>query len=101
MPRPSAEAELEPIELSNVVWDGEAARASRPEPAVPAAESAAASPPEPEPTPEPARPFARLADSVPEPAEDEDLRITANEAIGPRRVKAEAEGRGGRPPAPR
>ena len=54
----------------------------------------------PEPTPAPARPFAPIAESIPEPADDQDLRITASEAIKPKRdlnpKPAGAEGAGKR-----
>jgi chromosome partitioning protein len=77
------------------------------EPDPPAAAEKVASEPEPKPKPEPApvpepvaaepappaeRPFApSVAEAVPEPSEDADLRITASQAIGPRRESSAPE----------
>ena len=55
-----------------------------PEPTPPPVDVAAKPEPEPEPTPEPV-PARAPANPVPEPRNDEDLRITASEAIAPRR----------------
>jgi chromosome partitioning protein len=79
---PEVEATAEPeVEATLDTESPVAEVASDPEPAVT----------EPAPSPEPARPFASVAASVPEPADDEELRITANEAIAPRRVAAAAK----------
>jgi chromosome partitioning protein len=93
-PEPEPEP-AEPAEPPSVVSEGETAATTDPEPPVidsapePAREAEIR--PEPDPGPEPARPFASVAESVPDPIDDEELRITANEAIAPRRVAAEAK----------
>ncbi|MFI5122388.1 MAG: ParA family protein, partial [Vicinamibacteria bacterium] len=62
-----------------------------PEP-VPAAAEPAPPPVAAEPAPPAERPFApSVAEAVPEPSEDEDLRITASQAIAPRRESSAAE----------
>ncbi len=85
---------VEPVEPPSVVSapDPGAEATIEPEPVT---EAPIAEPkPEPEATPEPpvapeqpepARPFAPIAESMPEPTGDEDLRITASQAIKPRR----------------
>jgi chromosome partitioning protein len=80
----------EPVETPNVQPGAESAPEGTLEPAPAAAPTATETVPEPTPAPDPApdpaaRPFAPIADSIPEPADDDDLRITASEAIKPRR----------------
>ena len=57
---------------------------SEPEPE-PKSESGPASAPAPEAKPEAPRPFAPVAETMPDPADEDDLRITASQAIKPRR----------------
>jgi Mrp family chromosome partitioning ATPase len=105
-PDPPATAEKAAPEQQPPVTEPVAAeQSSEPEPSAPEPVASEPEPSEPEPPPQPAasaepagaRPFApSVAESVPEPS-DEELRITASEAIAPRRPPAAAEPGDGAP----
>src|SRR5688500_11419730 len=83
--RSSFEHAPEPVDTPSVQEGAETA----PERTVEPVSVEPAAPTVTEPPPEPVRPFAPIAESIPEPVDDEDLRITASEAIKPIRMKAE------------